>query len=200
MFSSIAYTASFILLCSFIKVVNYETRSSEITEVHKVYNRIIGEDDILKVYLIEPTVPEISMRSGKIGPENRIGFEKLSSRFKAALVGYHENEFQFHLTDDELIYITVNDKFVSQQETVLITSSGNKALSTIAEFVKRYPALKVAVLAKSDHPTYMNLHMWQLRTDRIYGLVSILENQFKIQPSRVSWIISQPYVSVPFKP
>jgi chemotaxis protein MotB len=102
-----------------------------------------------------------------------------------------EAEFQAKgmnvISKDGVLYVDMEDNLLYKSGSSTLSRNGRKALGNLASVLNEMPKLKVIVTGNTDNvPVKGNSDNWTLSTARANGVIRILVNNYKIDPSRLT--------------
>lgn len=89
---------------------------------------------------------------------------------------------------DGLVYVSMQDNLLYKSGSAQLGKSGQEALGSLANVLNDYPKLKVIVVGNTDDKKFKsgandNLN---LSTSRANGVVRVLRDQYKVDPTRLT--------------
>jgi len=101
-----------------------------------------------------------------------------------------ENEFQQKglrvYSKDGILYVDMEENLLYKSGSSTLSRNGRKALGNLASVLNEMPKLKVIVAGNTDAVPVKGGDNWALSTQRANGVVRILIDKYKIDPSRLT--------------
>ncbi len=85
-----------------------------------------------------------------------------------------------------LVYVSLEDDLLYKSGSTKLGNDGKKALSSLANVLNQYPNLKVIVLGNTDDAEAKKGDYWTLSTERANGVVRVLRDSYKVDPTRIT--------------
>jgi len=112
-----------------------------------------------------------------------LGF-KLKSVLKE---GFNDQDIQVSV-EKTVVYISIADKLLFKSGSATISSAAKNVLGKVAEVVGAQPNVEVMVEGYTDNKPISTANIkdnWDLSVERSTAVVRVLQNDFKIDPSRL---------------
>jgi chemotaxis protein MotB len=87
---------------------------------------------------------------------------------------------------DGLVYVRLSDDLLFKSSSSTLGENGKKALGSLARVLNDYPRLKVIVVGHTDSTKFVGGDNWTLSTERANGIVKLLRDSYKIDPTRLT--------------
>jgi len=85
-----------------------------------------------------------------------------------------------------LVYVRLEDDLIYKSGSASVGENGKKALGSLARVLNDYPRLKVIVVGHTDSTKFVGGDNWTLSTERANGIVKLLRDTYKIDPTRLT--------------
>lgn len=88
---------------------------------------------------------------------------------------------------DGLVYVDMQDNLLYKSGSSTLGAEGKKALAALATALNDYPQLRVIVVGNTDDQQFKaGSDNWSLSTERANGVVRLLANTYKVDPTRLT--------------
>jgi len=87
---------------------------------------------------------------------------------------------------DGLVYVRLQDDLLYKSGSAMVGENGKKAIGSLARVLNDYPRLKVIVVGHTDSTKFVGGDNWTLSTERANGIVKLLRDTYKIDPTRLT--------------
>ena len=87
---------------------------------------------------------------------------------------------------NDLVFVRLQDDLLYKSGSASIGANGKKALGSLARVLNDYPRLKVIVVGHTDSTKFVGGDNWTLSTERANGIVKLLRDSYKIDPTRLT--------------
>jgi len=86
------------------------------------------------------------------------------------------------------VYVKLEEGLMYKPGSSELGENGKKALANLAAALNDYPKLQFSVVGNTDTIMYKgkNMDNWSLSTERANGVVRILRDEYKVDPSRIT--------------
>lgn len=111
--------------------------------------------------------------------------QNLEEKVKAAEAEFQEKGLHVY-SKDGILYVDMADNLLYKTGSSMVSRDGKKALANLAEVLNEMPKLKVIVAGNTDSKPIKGGDNWTLSTERANGVVRILVNDYKIEPTRLT--------------
>lgn len=114
-------------------------------------------------------------------------FAKLEEKVETALEDFDEKGIEVY-SKDGILYVSMQEGLMYKSGSAALSPEGKKALGSLASVLNEYPKLKVIVVGNTDDQKFKtgsgdNL---SLSTERANGVVRVLANDYKVDPTRLT--------------
>lgn len=90
------------------------------------------------------------------------------------------------VSKDGILYVDMENNLLYKSGSSMLSRNGKKALGNLASVLKEMPKLKVIVAGNTDAVPVKGGDNWTLSTQRANGVIRVLVNDYKIDPSRLT--------------
>jgi chemotaxis protein MotB len=113
--------------------------------------------------------------------------DEMAQKIEAALIDFKDKGVDVYQKDRE-IYVSMQDKLLYKSGSATLGKEGKKALGAVASAISNYPNLKVVVLGHTDDQKFNNANKdnLSLSTERANGVVRVLRDDYKVDPTRIT--------------
>lgn len=112
--------------------------------------------------------------------------QALEKKIEDALVDFKDKGVEVYYKNG-LVYVRMEDNLLYKSGSAALGDKGKTALSSLASVLNDYPKLKVIVLGNTDDVQFKKgSDNWSLSTERANGVVRILRDDYKVEPSRLT--------------
>lgn len=148
----------------------------------------------LKEQELENTSQEIAAREGRIRElEGELARQdsiakRLNNLLREALLGFDSEELTTEIKNGK-VYVSMSDKLMFQSGKASVQTKGKDALRVLAEVLKKNKDFHILVEGHTDNvPIKTNRYAdnWDLSVDRATSIVRILQNDYNIDPLRLT--------------
>ena len=112
---------------------------------------------------------------------------KVAEKLNEALAKFQDKGVDIH-TKDGLLYVSLQDDLLYKTGSATLGEDGKAALASLASVLNDdYPKLKVIVLGNTDNVQFKKgTDNWSLSTERANGVVRVLRDAYKVDPTRLT--------------
>lgn len=171
-------------------------RNNELTASTKTFQSEISKlmsqnDSLTNAFSSYKTQCESTQRTleevNNILDEEAETMETVEDKLEQALADFHNKGVDVY-SKQGLVYVSLSDDLLYRSGSARLDKDGKKALASLASVLNSYPKLKVIVLGNTDNmPTKKgDDDNWSLSTERANGVVRILRDDYKVNPSRLT--------------
>ena len=122
----------------------------------------------------------------------------LVGNLTSALHGENTDDINIKV-DKGVVYVDISDKLLFNSGSYLVTSPARKVLGKVAQVLNAYPDVDFMVEGHTDnkpiHTTGMEDN-WDLSSERAASVIRILQNQYKINPARMTAAGRSEYIPI----
>ena len=111
--------------------------------------------------------------------------EKLEAVLDSALADFKDRGVDVYYKNG-LVYVSLEDDLLYKTGSAKLGEDGKKALSSLSNVLNQYPNLKVIVLGNTDDMKMKKGDNWTLSTERANGVVRVLRDDYKVDPTRLT--------------
>jgi chemotaxis protein MotB len=113
--------------------------------------------------------------------------QAIKQKIAEALMDFDDKGVDVYYKDG-FVYVSMEDNLLYKPGSAALGAEGKKALGNLANALNGYPDLKVIVVGNTDDVMYKkgNMDNWTLSTDRANGVVRILRDDYKVDPTRLT--------------
>lgn len=87
---------------------------------------------------------------------------------------------------DGVVYVDMQDNLLYKSGSAALSADGKKAIGNLATVLNEYPNLKVSVVGNTDSvQVRKGGDNWTLSTERANGVVRLLRDSYKVDPTRL---------------
>lgn len=90
------------------------------------------------------------------------------------------------VSKDGILYVDMENNLLYKSGSSMLSRNGKKALGNLASVLKEMPKLKIIVAGNTDAVPVKGGDNWSLSTQRANGVIRVLVNDYKIDPSRLT--------------
>jgi chemotaxis protein MotB len=87
---------------------------------------------------------------------------------------------------DGLLHVRLADDLLYKSGSATLGENGKKAIGSLARVLNDYPRLEVIVVGHTDSTKFIGGDNWSLSTERANGIVKLLRDSYKIDPTRLT--------------
>jgi chemotaxis protein MotB len=110
---------------------------------------------------------------------------RLEEILDSAMSDFHDRGVHVYYKNG-LVYVSLEDDLMYKSGSAKLGDDGKKALSSLANVLNQYPNLKVIVLGNTDDVKAKKGDNWTLSTERANGVVRVLRDDYKVDPTRLT--------------
>lgn len=112
--------------------------------------------------------------------------EELDEKIETALADFHDKGVDVYFRKG-LVHVSMEDNLLYKSGSSKLTPAGKQALGHLAGVLNGYPDLKIVVLGNTDDVKFKNgIDNWTLSTERANGVVRVLNDDFQVNPVRLT--------------
>jgi chemotaxis protein MotB len=122
----------------------------------------------------------------------------LVTSIKGAIGDLNDEDIQIQV-DKGAVFVSISDKFLFKSGSYRLNSSAKTVLSKVAKILESKPDFEVMVEGHTDNVPYRKgelLDNWDLSTKRATSIVRLLQEEFEIDPARMTAAGRSEYVPV----
>ncbi|MCB9186781.1 MAG: OmpA family protein [Flavobacteriales bacterium] len=112
----------------------------------------------------------------------------LVTSIKGAIGDLNDEDIQIQV-DKGAVFVSISDKFLFKSGSYNLNSSAKTIISKVAKILESKPDFEVMVEGHTDNVSYRKgelLDNWDLSTKRATSIVRVLQEDFKIDPARMT--------------
>lgn len=112
----------------------------------------------------------------------------LVMNLKGALSDINDNDINIQI-DKSAVYISISDKLLFKSGSFDVSDNAQSVLGKVAQVLNSKPDIEFLVEGHTDNVDIKNsciIDNWDLSTKRATAIVRILQNQYKIEPKRMT--------------
>jgi chemotaxis protein MotB len=112
---------------------------------------------------------------------------KVAEKLDEALVKFQDKGVDVY-TKDGLIYVSLQENLLYKSGSAKLGAEGKEALGSLASVLNEdFPKLRVIVLGNTDDAqSRKGTDNWTLSTERANGVVRVLRDDYKVDPTRLT--------------
>jgi len=113
---------------------------------------------------------------------------QLVNNLKGALADVNDQDVNIKV-DKGVVYIDISDKMLFKSGSYIVTERAKEVLGKVALVLNAHPEIEFLVEGHTDNVPYANgalLDNWDLSTKRATSVVRILQNNYNIDPKRIT--------------
>jgi chemotaxis protein MotB len=112
--------------------------------------------------------------------------DEVEKKLETALEDFHDKGVDVYAKDG-LVYVNMQDNLLYKSGSSTMSEDGKKALEAVASALNDYPNLKVYVVGNTDNVKFKssNTDNLSLSTERANGVVRVLRDDYKVDPTRL---------------
>ena len=114
-------------------------------------------------------------------------FAKLEEKVEAATKEFEDQGIEVY-NKDGVLYVSMQDALLYKSGSAALNPQGKKALGNLSTVRNEYPKLKVIVVGNTDDIAFKKAGSdnWSLSTERANGVVRVLRDDYKVDPTRLT--------------
>lgn len=112
----------------------------------------------------------------------------LVTSIKGALGNLDDQDIQIKV-EKGAVFVSISDKFLFKSGSYRLNSSAMNVISKVAKILEAKPDFEVMIEGHTDNVSYRKGDLednWDLSTKRATSIVRVLQNDFKIDPARMT--------------
>jgi chemotaxis protein MotB len=110
----------------------------------------------------------------------------LENKIEKALADFSSKGIEVYYKNGN-VYVSMEDKLLYKTGSARLGEEGKMALGNLVAAIEGYPNLKIVVLGNTDDVKFKKgSDNWSLSTERANGVVRILRDEYKLDPSRLT--------------
>jgi chemotaxis protein MotB len=113
---------------------------------------------------------------------------QLVNNLKGALANVNDQDVNIKV-DKGVVYIDISDKMLFKSGSYIVTERAKEVLGKVAQVLNAHPEIEFMVEGHTDNVPYANgvlVDNWDLSTKRATSVVRILQNNYNIDPKRIT--------------
>jgi chemotaxis protein MotB len=112
--------------------------------------------------------------------------EKVADRIGTAVADFEGKGMEVYSKDGH-VYVSMEENLLYKSGSANLNENGKKALGSLASALNDYPNLPVIVVGHTDDKQFKKgSDNWSLSTERANGVIRVLRDDFKVEPSRLT--------------
>lgn len=122
----------------------------------------------------------------------------LVTSIKGAIGNLDDEDIQIKV-EKGAVFVSISDKFLFRSGSFHLSSKANEVLGKVAKILRSRPELEVLVEGHTDTVPYRKgelLDNWDLSVKRATSIVRVLQDEFKVDPARMTAAGRSQYVPV----
>lgn len=122
----------------------------------------------------------------------------LVTSIKGALGNLDDQDIQIKV-EKGAVFVSISDKFLFKSGSYRLNSSAMNVISKVAKILEAKPDFEVMIEGHTDNVSYRKGDLednWDLSTKRATSIVRVLQNDFKIDPARMTAAGRAEYVPI----
>jgi chemotaxis protein MotB len=154
------------------------------TDLNNRYKSLMADYNSYKEEC-EETKEKLAMWK-EILAEEMATLEKVEEKLHEALENFNDKGVDVY-SKGGLLHVSLSDDLLYKTGSAKLGDDGKQALASLASVLNDYPKLKVIVLGNTDDIQFKKgTDNWSLSTERANGVVRLLRDSYKVDPSRLT--------------
>lgn len=112
--------------------------------------------------------------------------EKVAEKIEEAVADFEGKGMEVYSKDGH-VYVSMEESLLYKSGSAKLGENGKKALGSLASALNNYPNLPVVVVGHTDDKqSKKGSDNWSLSTERANGVIRVLRDDFKVEPTRLT--------------